>query len=140
MISSLVRRLGRLRVRLWAPFLLLAIGSLVAGAAALYAAYTDQRHHIASLQEDLVARACLGASDYLQDIENSMVAGAQALSFVNDDPTAQQRYLRSLLDANPALTELALMDPAGRETAKVNRQRSATEQDLLDQRRGIARR
>ena len=57
MISPLVRRLGRLGVRLWVPFILLAIGSLVAGAAALYAAYTDQRHHVASLQEEVVARS-----------------------------------------------------------------------------------
>jgi PAS domain S-box-containing protein len=133
MISPLVRRLGRLGVRLWVPFLLLALGSLVVGLVVLYAIYDGQRTYVAKLQEEIATRASLHVSDYLQDVENSLVAGAQTLSFVGDDPTAQRRYLKSLLNANPAFFELALIDQTGQETTKVIRNRRVDDQDLLDQ-------
>jgi GAF domain-containing protein/DNA-binding response OmpR family regulator/nitrogen-specific signal transduction histidine kinase/HAMP domain-containing protein len=133
MMGTVVRRLGRLGVRLWGPFLLLALVSLVVGIVALYTTYTDQRRYMVNLQEEVVARASLYMSGYLQGIENSLIAGAQTLSFVGDDPITQQHYLRSLLEANPAFFELALIDLDGRETAKTVRDRPAADQDLLDQ-------
>ncbi len=133
MISRLVRKMGRLGVRLWAPFLLLALVSLVVGVVVLYATYTSQRRYVASLQQEIAARASLRVSDYLQSIEDSLVSGAQTLSLISDDPAAQRRYLKSLLDANPAFFELALIDTAGRETTKVVRHQRAADQKLLDQ-------
>lgn len=133
MISLLVRKLGRLGVRLWGPFLLLALVSLVIGVMVLYTIYTGQRRYVASLQEEVAARASLRVSDYLQDIENSLVAGAHTLSFVGDDATAQRRYLDSLLDANPAFFELAFIDLSGQETAKVVRHQRVGDHDLLNQ-------
>jgi GAF domain-containing protein/DNA-binding response OmpR family regulator/nitrogen-specific signal transduction histidine kinase/HAMP domain-containing protein len=133
MIGVVVRRLGRLGVRLWGPFLLLALVSLVVGSVALYTTYTDQRRYVFSLQEEVAARTSVYMSDYLHGIENSLIAGTQTLSFAGDDPTAQQHYLRSLLEANPAFFELALIDLDGRETAKAARDRPEADQDLLDQ-------
>jgi HAMP domain-containing protein len=120
-------------VRLWTPFLLLALGSLVLGVVVLYAIYTGQRTYVTNLQEEVAARASLRVSDYLQDVENSLVTGAQTLSLVGDDPAAQRRYLKSLLDANPAFFELAIIDQTGQETAKVVRHRRVDDQDFLDQ-------
>ena len=133
MISPLVRRLGRLGVRLWVPFLLLALGSLVVGLGVLYVIHNSQRTYVTNLQEEIATRASLRVSDYLQDVENSLVAGAQTLRFVDDDPTVRRRYLKSLLNANPAFFELALIDQTGQETAKVIRNGRVDDQDLLDQ-------
>jgi GAF domain-containing protein/DNA-binding response OmpR family regulator/HAMP domain-containing protein len=133
MVGPLVRRLGRLGVRLWGPFVLMALGSLVVGVVVLYATHTSQRRYVTSLQEEVAARASLRVSDYLQGIENSLVAGAQSLTFVGGDPVAQRRYLKSLLDANPAFFELALINTDGLETAKVVRHRRVVAQDLSDQ-------
>jgi GAF domain-containing protein/DNA-binding response OmpR family regulator/sensor histidine kinase YesM len=132
MIGPLVRRLGRLGVRLWAPFLLLALVSFVLGMVVLKIIYSGQRQYVTSLQEEVAARAALRVSDYLQDVESSLVAGAQTLSITGDDLVDQHRYLRLLLDANPAFFELAIIDPAGRESVKVIRHRRVEEQDLLD--------
>jgi GAF domain-containing protein/DNA-binding response OmpR family regulator/nitrogen-specific signal transduction histidine kinase/HAMP domain-containing protein len=133
MMGTVVQRLGRLGVRLWGPFLLLALVSLVVGSVALYTTYTDQRRYVVSLQEEVAARTSLYVSDHLQSIENSLIARAQTLSFAGDDPIAQQHYLRSLLEANPAFFELALIDLDGQETAKAARDRPAADQNLLDQ-------
>jgi PAS domain S-box-containing protein len=133
MIGSLFRRFGRLGVRLWGPFLLLALVSLVVGTVVLYATYSGQRRYVASLQEEVAIRASLHVSDYLQGIENNLVNGAQALGNVSDDTVAQQRHLRALLDANPAFFELALIDLSGRETGKVARDHTLVDPELLDQ-------
>ena len=133
MISPLVRGLGRLGVRLWMPFLLLALGSLVVGLVVLYAIYDGQRTYVANLQREIAARASLRVSDYVQDVENSLVAGAHTLRFVGDDLAVERRYLKSLLDANPAFFELEIIDQTGQETAKVIRNRRVADQDLLDQ-------
>lgn len=132
MIGPLVRRLGRLGLRLWVPFLLLALALLVLGIVVLYTIYSGQRQYIASLQQEVAAQASLRVSDYLQDVENSLLAGAQTLSFVGDDLVGQQNYLRMLLDAEPAFFKLAIVDPAGQETMKVIRHRQVEEQDLLN--------
>jgi GAF domain-containing protein/DNA-binding response OmpR family regulator/HAMP domain-containing protein/two-component sensor histidine kinase len=132
MFGVMVRKLGRLGVRLWGPFLLLAFVSILAGVVVLLATYTGQREYIANLQREVAARASLRVGDYLQAVEDSLVAGAQTLSFVEDNPGAQQLYLKSLLDANPAFFELALMDTRGREIAKVVRHRRVAPQDLVD--------
>jgi PAS domain S-box-containing protein len=133
MIGLLVRKLGRLGARLWGPFLLLALVSLGVGAILLYTTHTSQRRHVASLQEEIAGRASLHVSDYLQDVKNSLLTGAQTLSFVGEVPIPQRRYLKSLLDANPAFFELALISQSGRETVKVVRHRRLDDQDLLDQ-------
>jgi len=112
--------------------LLLALVSLVVGVVVLYITYADQRRYVTSLQQEIAARASLRVSDYLRDVENRLVSGAETLSFVGDDPLAQRRYLKSLLDTNPAFFELALVDASGRETARVVRHQRVTEQDLRD--------
>jgi GAF domain-containing protein/DNA-binding response OmpR family regulator/HAMP domain-containing protein len=132
MIGPLVRKLGRLGIRLWAPFLALALALLVVGIAVSYTAYTGQRQYVFSLQEELAARAGLRISAHLQDVENSLVSGAQTLGFFGDDAVARQRYLASLLDANPSFFELALIDSSGQEIARMARQPGLAVQDLRD--------
>jgi PAS domain S-box-containing protein len=133
MIGPLVRRLGRLGVRLWTPFLLLALASLVVSVVVFYAIYADQRQYVTSLQERIAERASLHVSDHLQDVENNLVAGAQTLRLVGNEPVAQHRYLESLLNTTPAFFELAIIDPTGQETAKLVRYQQVDDQDLLDQ-------
>ena len=133
MIGLLVRKLGRLGVRLWGPFLLLALISLGVGAVVLQITYGSQRNYVASLQEEIAARASLRVSDHLQDIEGSLMAGARTLGLIEDDPVAERRYLKSLLKMNPAFYELALIGQDGREIAKVVRLRRVADQDLKDQ-------
>jgi PAS domain S-box-containing protein len=112
---------------------LLALVSLVVGTVVLYATYSGQRRYVASLQEEVATRASLHVSDYLQGIESNLVSGSQTFGIVGDDTVAQQRYLRSLLDPNPAFFELALIDLSGRETSKVARDHTLADQELLDQ-------
>jgi len=133
MISKLVRRLGRLRGRLWGPFLLLALVSLLVGALVLYVTYASQRRYVFSLQQQIAVRASLRVSDYLQGVQSDLESGAQAVSFVGDDQALQQGYLAAMLDANPAFFELALIDTSGQEKVKIVRHRRVLDQDLLKQ-------
>ncbi|MES3013560.1 MAG: cache domain-containing protein, partial [Pseudomonadota bacterium] len=116
------------RWRLFPKYALLIIalvtGMLLAsGAVGIYFSHRENLEHLAALQDEKARSAATRIEQYVLDIERQL--SWTALARVGSDgadalESRRLEYLKLLRQA-PAITEVAFIDPAGREQLRVSR-------------------
>ena len=116
-----------LRWRLFPKYATLIIalvgGMLVAsGGISLYFSYRENQQHLVTLQREKAEAAATRIEQYIRDIEHQLGWTALPQVGAGGNPIDQRRfeYLK-LLRQVPAITEIAYLDPAGKERLRVSR-------------------
>jgi HAMP domain-containing protein len=101
----------------------LVSGALLAsGVVSLYFSYWENQEHLVALQREKALAAATRIEQYIINIENQLGWTALPQIEAGGNPLEQRRYeYLKLLRQAPAITEVAWLDPSGREQLRVSR-------------------
>ncbi len=125
---------GKVRRRLRLALIGLAVVPLLAfGAVEAWLRYKGALDEAITLQQQVAARVAEHFKEYVVgELESDMRIAARVSSVEKLAPDEQRTVLSKLLTYKDAFTEVALLDAAGRESARVSRAELVTVRDLSD--------
>lgn len=108
----------------YAAFIILLVTAalLASGVLNLYFSYRENQEHLVALQREKAIAAANRIEQYIVDIEHQLGWTALPQAVIGGNAVEQRRfeYLK-LLRQVPAITEVAWLDPSGREQVRVSR-------------------
>lgn len=125
---------SRLLRRTFAIALLLVSGGLItSGLIELYFRYQESVESIGALQAEMARGAAFKIQQFVRDIEKTLRGAAQTREIVEKGLTDNYRFdLIKLLKNTPAITEVTVVGPTGREAIKMSRVRTILDKELQD--------
>jgi len=125
---------SRLLRRTFAIALLLVSGGLItSGLIELYFRYRESVESIGALQAEMARGAAFKIQQFVRDIEKTLRGAAQTREIVETGLTEAYRFdLTKLLKNTPAITEVTVVGPSGREEIKTSRVRTILATELQD--------
>ena len=108
-------------VRLWTPFVLVALISIVAVAVMLYVSVNTQRDQTAFVQREVAQRLAAQAGGYIAKLQNDVRAAANVAELSAQFDTTLARVMENIRQDEPGFMEIAVVGADGIERARVTR-------------------
>jgi len=123
---------SKIGLKLIVPYLIVSILTLAIISGLIYYNFNTQNYSTQELQEEILLRASSEVNYYVENIKNELNLVGKNIFCIECAQENNRKVLKSLIDDNPSISEIAVVDSEGKEKTKIIRHGAEISSELKD--------